>query len=785
MERLVALQEILGVDKKNPHFTICKHPQQPDKLLIYFGTALLEVVEDDRKHPDFKLLLARLYNSGIKVKSITESFGVPYSTLKRWGDALKSGDAEKLVQVLAGRQHPRKLTTEILSFAHQRFNAIYPEDKYTYSKRIREEILEVFSVSISGELLRSHFKQWKQSLKAQSTVKDKEEPTVTGGHPAQPHKNTNSDAGEDTVQKENVQLPGQGASRDPQAKALAEHNRKQSIDFVTEEPYNCHDFRTTNQRPEGYQFCHHVGILMFSAFFNRLGRQAYNSSERITQWLVMILLGAVNIEQSKLLNWGSLRRFLGDVVVNLNQQRQDLGELAAAGVLNTLWQINGEYVGLDQGSDFYYDPHSKHYTGAHKILKGWCSRLRFAEKVLHMDFIHTALGFPVYIWHDDNFHDLRQRFFEVVAAFRLQFNFAKQRALTFVVDRGIYGLEVFDKITDDEAKNYFVTWEKGYQGDIKEDLNWAGSFNRCKGKNSSKDLKLYHFQYYDEPWPRNVKILRLIVRATNPKANTIQVSILSNDLKRPPEELIELMFNRWLQENDFKYLDVHFGINEITSYSTISYNALKTAVKDKQIKSGAYKALEKQRTGINKKLKTRLLREHCAKKENPKRQKEIGALTQQLKEIEGEMAQTVKEESRLASLIEADFHKLDTLKKSLMDGIKITARNMFYLLFQPFKAAYNNYRDDHVLFRHLTRSAGLIQESDDSVEVLLLPEANFPPKVIGIINDLLEQQNRYLIYMPDQSGRIIRFGLLQSDKIEFEIKTSNETDEDQCFMNAY
>ncbi len=497
----------------------------------------------------------------------------------------------------------------------------------------------------------------------------------------------------------------------------------------------------------------------------------------------MVLLGAVNIEQSKLLNWDSLRQFLGDVLVNLNQQREALGQLAAAGVLKALWRINGECVGIDDCSDFYYDPHSKHYTGAHKILKGWCSRLRFAEKVLHMDFIHTVLGFPVYLWHDDNFHDLRQRFFDVVAAFRQQFDFAPKRPLTFVVDRGIYGLDVFDKIIEDEEENYFVTWEKGYQGDLKEDRNWTGSFNLYKGKNSSKDLRQHHFQYYDEPWTHNVKLRRLIVRATNPKGNTIEVSILSNDLKRPAEELIKLMFSRWLQENDFKYLDVHFGINEITSYGIISYKGLETVVNDKQIKSGVYKALEKQRTGILQKLKTRLLQKHRAKKENPKREQKIEALTQQLKEVEDKMVQTDKEVSRLAALIEDEFYKLDTLKKSLMDGIKITARNLFYLLFQPFKAAYDNYRDDHVLFRHLTRSTGLIRDMPNSVEVLLLPEANFPPKVVGIINDLLEQLNRQLLSMPDQSGRIIRFGLLQNDKIEFEIKISNNAVKDQL-LNA-
>ena len=82
---------------------------------------------------------------------------------------------------------------------------------------------------------------------------------------------------------------------------------------------------------------------------------------------------------------------------------------------------------------------------------------------------------------------------------------------------------------------------------------------------------------------------------------------------------------------------------------------------------------------------------------------EIEVLTKELETVEAEMTETDKEVSRLNSLIEENFYKLDTSKKSLMDGAKITARNLFYLLLQSFKEAYDNYRDDHMLFRHLSR----------------------------------------------------------------------------------
>ncbi len=81
-----------------PHFTVCKHPQQVGKCMVFFGAALMEIVDEDQDNPSFKLLLARLYNAQIKRKTLVESFGVALTTLRRWGVALSGDDPERLVR---------------------------------------------------------------------------------------------------------------------------------------------------------------------------------------------------------------------------------------------------------------------------------------------------------------------------------------------------------------------------------------------------------------------------------------------------------------------------------------------------------------------------------------------------------------------------------------------------------------------------------------------------------------------------------------------------------------
>lgn len=155
------LQQLIGVDKKNPNFTLCRNPDDPGKIHVFFGATILEIVREDNRAPEWKLLIARLYNAGVKRKTLTETFGAARTTMKRWGEALKSGSSELLLRALSGAGAPRKLTNEIKGFIKLRFTEIYKDTHYGYSSRIRKEIKTVFNENISCETLRPIFNMLK------------------------------------------------------------------------------------------------------------------------------------------------------------------------------------------------------------------------------------------------------------------------------------------------------------------------------------------------------------------------------------------------------------------------------------------------------------------------------------------------------------------------------------------------------------------------------------------------------------------------------------------------
>ncbi len=109
------LQLILPTDKRNPSFTLYQDDTE-QRIHVYYGLELLQVVPADRQHVQYKLLVANLYNAGLKVSSPEDLFDVDRKTMRVWGQALQSGDVQRLARALEGRQRYRKLTPEIRSF---------------------------------------------------------------------------------------------------------------------------------------------------------------------------------------------------------------------------------------------------------------------------------------------------------------------------------------------------------------------------------------------------------------------------------------------------------------------------------------------------------------------------------------------------------------------------------------------------------------------------------------------------------------------------------------------
>lgn len=210
------------------------------------------------------------------------------------------------------------------------------------------------------------------------------------------------------------------------------------------------------------------------------------------------------------------------------------------------------------------------------------------------------------------------------------------------------------------------------------------------------------------------------------------MSVLVNDKHMTTREAVTAIFSRWIQENDFLYEIRHFGINQITSYDFEDYGSLKESLIEKTVWSDEYISKKIMLNSLNKTLMELLIKKEnggirAAGMKNGERQR-INELKAEIKESAKAIRMMEKKCIKEEKLIKNGAQKLNTEPKQYMDIVKITARNIFFRLFEKFRPLYNNFRNDHVMLRELTRAPGFVTIGKEKITVELFPAITVQPK---------------------------------------------------------
>lgn len=686
------LTPILGTDKSNPAFSVYSPIGNKDFFEVYFGLALLEKVNGNTDGIQFKYLLGRLYNAGITRKKLVEAFEIPLSTIRRYGKAVKSTDPEDMMRRFSGQGAVKKLTPEIENYIRCEFRRLYQENKYTYSSKIICQVKEIFGVSFSSETIRPFFTDEKRILpegkKDVSKGLDKTEKI--------PERANICECSSSTASKES-------------------NNRK----------YSLSNFDIAGETPAPF-LLKHAGLSLLLLSIKEL-----DINQLAEQWMSSVLLGAMNIEQSGGLDFRALDFLLDNKTISsTNYQRRLLKSLAAdKNNIMGLLRANAAFIELKRKKNiFFYDPHGVKYTGMKDILKGWCGSVGKIGKVNYQDFMHTVDGYPVYFEIHDNYLDMRERLIDELEVFYEEILPGSQKP-TMIVDRGIYGK---DKMMELDSKGYgLVTWGKNYKKDAWDNDKQETTFKIERCKNDSKDIKVWNIRFIkDDTWNEIENYHRLIVRITPPgSTEEYEVPILSNG-KIDDLSAVKYMLIRWIQENDYRYLDRNFGINEITTYKEHDYSNL--TVKEKLAYSETHDFLSKQKRKTDSKLKVLLLEYEKKKMKEEtlsiKKREKIEELKKMVIELEEELKKASGKVDKAGKLVAQGKKRLAYESKYYMDVIKITARNLFCSLLVKFRPYLDNYRDDHQLLRELTRAAGYIEYSETGLFIKLHPDRNYQPR---------------------------------------------------------
>ena len=783
----------------------------PGQYYIYLGLSLVDTVPNNRSHFLYKLLCARLRLCGYNLNGLSETFGYCKETISKWSKVLNSGNASLTAETF-GFSNRGKITPEVRSYIKRKYFFYKSNGEYAYRIKILNELKDYFDINVTGEGIRPIFREADSEFEAVKKATTKNiffTPTSENIEEKSPDNQTDHQA---------ISIVPESNTTCVVISDLEAVPRKFSSDSECSANINIKEKVISEQilpisgkrPPYTEKLIRHLGLILLLPVIDKLTKTLSNGKWICQQILAQFLLGALNMEQSKAVAKDFFKYFFDNCTSNIQELRTGIYNLAAHEYQIELAVNNMKNFIFDtMNKVFYYDPHTKKYTGFLNLLKGYCGSLHQTGKILISDYIHDTDGNPCFVEHYDNMYDLRTRFFFTQKIFKELFPMNLRKGFIWIVDRGIYGIETLNEIV--KSGDHIITWEKDYKkNDWNNQINSENFIMRLP-RNSRNDLKEYRCTYQEQKWSRDTQFRKLIVRVTKKTGRkkvkrTLEVSILCSNYEITNEKIIRYMLRRWLQENDFGYLIKHYGIDQIDSYKNHNYRELKEkeSENDFLIKSREFKDLQKQKAKLqveygkvlknrenkidsfyrrlSKKITGRKDRQiliaseitminksdsEVPDKTNLKNlNKAIGKLRryelkskeieneenikltelklmldnqvknckQSINQIDDKLKSTLKDESRLGALIEEKYYRLDTASKSILDILRISARNSFYQLLKlDFRPFYDNLRDDHVVLRTLIKAPGKMKTVNGRLFVELFPEGDFPEKTISAI----------------------------------------------------
>jgi hypothetical protein len=212
---------------------------------------------------------------------------------------------------------------------------------------------------------------------------------------------------------------------------------------------------------------------------------------------------------------------------------------------------------VDRGDDVYYtDGHFSSYFGKRKVPKGYDPRRQMGFRGRTAVYLHNTKGEVIYLFESAANTTLSNDIIKLVSDVEgLGFKW-KQKTLVF--DRGGYSQQCF-KFLKGEKQMYFVTYLKNRKKEKKvpEDLFVERELKLEDGEKQS-------YRIFEKP-ARETKYgsVRVIIFLAD---DGRQIPVITNNPDMKAEEAICFLQKRWREENCFKFMIEHFGIDLLTTY---------------------------------------------------------------------------------------------------------------------------------------------------------------------------------------------------------------------------
>lgn len=293
--------------------------------------------------------------------------------------------------------------------------------------------------------------------------------------------------------------------------------------------------------------------------YSTLGPAFYGLRTSLLTLLLMALWRIKRPESLKEYSPQDLGRVLGlDRAPEVKTLRRKLARLAAAGRAAQFGQalaqqrvaLRGEALGF-----LYTDGHVRVYHGQHALPKAHVARMRISMPATSDYWVNDSAGDPLFVVTAEANAGLVKMLPTILSQVR---TLVGKRRLTVVFDRGGYSPKLFQQIL--AADFDLLTYRKGRYPHIPRKR-----FQTCRIRRDGRTLT-YVLADQEVRLLKGKLRLRQVTRLMD---NGHQTPILTSRRDLPAAAAAYRMFDRWRQENFFKYLREEYALDALVEYDTV------------------------------------------------------------------------------------------------------------------------------------------------------------------------------------------------------------------------
>lgn len=292
--------------------------------------------------------------------------------------------------------------------------------------------------------------------------------------------------------------------------------------------------------------------------YGSIGPAFYGLRTTLLVFMFMALLRIKRPEGLKEHSPADMGRLIGlDRFPEIKTARRKIERLAAMNRSAEFGRALAEHRVETRGNAMgflYVDGHVRAYHGKRKLPKTHVARIRLAMPATTDYWVNDAKGEPLFVVSTEANKGLVKMLPKILREVR---ELVGDRRITIVFDRGGYSPKLFKKLI--AAGFDILTYRKGRHRKVPK--------NRFAMHKATIDGQKLEYQLADQNVLLDKRSLRLR-QVTRLSDNDHQTAILTSRTDLSTIEVAHRMFERWRQENFFKYMREEFAIDALVDYGS-------------------------------------------------------------------------------------------------------------------------------------------------------------------------------------------------------------------------